>query len=164
MTKAIYLAGPFFNPLQVALLEKIEKICEQAHVSCFSPRKFLVLPPRASWDVRREVFVDNLKKIEMSDLVFACLDNPEADGTPRPPDTGTLWEMGYAYAVGRPVVAFLEEGDRMNVMLAQGCAGFLKSFGDVLKFLGGKYLGKLGGGSEFDFDWEVAQTWRKDIF
>ncbi len=163
--KSIYLAGPFFNEPQIQTIEKVENLCDIYDVHCRSPRKFLVLKPKASWEDRKAVFQDNLLKIQQSAVMLACLDNPGADGTPRPPDTGTLWEMGYAYAIGRPVVGFTLGATKMNVMLAQGCAGFLQSIGDVGGFLEGKELGAQGLAAPWwDFAWEVAQAWRKDIY
>ncbi len=175
--KSIYLAGPFFNEPQIKTLERIETLCEQFGVKCNSPRKFLVLKPHASWEERKLVFRDNLLKMQMSEIILACLDNPHVetyeDGapkldiapTPRPPDTGTLWEMGYAYAIGRPVLPFTVGSKKMNVMLAQGCAGFLQSIGDVSAFLEGlKCEDPVCGKPEWDFNWEVAESWQKEIY
>ena len=152
--KSIYLAGPFFDDQQLETVERVEQICEAVKVKCNSPRKFLVLKPKACWEERRLVFRDNLLKLQSSEIVLACLDGMDA---------GTLWEMGYAYAIGRPVVAFsANEMHKVNVMLAQGCRGFLYGLQAVEEFL----LGVPGDGivsPGWDYDWELAEEWKAEI-
>jgi nucleoside 2-deoxyribosyltransferase len=163
--RTIYLAGPFFNQFQTGIIAHSEDICARAEIFCNSPRKFLVLKPKACWEERRQVFIHNLQKIQSSELMLACLDNLDEKGSWRPPDTGTLWEMGYAYAIGRPVVAFTASGqEKINVMLAQGCRGFLSDLNKVEDFLNG-INGKTEEGHPFwDYAWDVAEEWRKEIF
>lgn len=154
--RSLYLAGPFFNAEQISAIEKAEFLCEEYGVQCNSPRKFLVLKPRASWEERKLVFKKNLEMIQRSQIVLAMIDGW---------DTGTVWEMGYAHAIGRPVVTFTAKEGKMNVMLAQGCNGFLRDWEAVEKFLDGVYSGVVGGGDmDWEFNWEVAEAWMEDIF
>ncbi|MBX4215956.1 nucleoside 2-deoxyribosyltransferase [Candidatus Parcubacteria bacterium] len=168
--KSLYLAGPFFNDLQLRTIERVEEMCEEKKVVCNSPRKFLVLKPKASWEERKAVFLDNILKIQQSEIVLACLDNPWVDRITgelipgnQAPDTGTIWEMGYAHAIGRPVVCFTANSARMNVMLAQGCNGFLKNLGEVSEFLKGKEI-QAGAFGVWEFAWEVAEQWLAEIY
>ena len=58
-------------------------------------------------------------------------------------DDGTAWEIGYAYAKGKPVVGvrtdFRNAGDtthgRVNAMIEGSCVGIAKDFEEVLKLL-----------------------------
>ena len=76
-----------------------------------------------------------LKALEESDIVVAVLDGPDVD-------SGTAFEVGYARALGLPVIGmrtdFRESQDRgLNVMLAQGCTELLRhmSFNENLALL-----------------------------
>jgi len=161
--RSVYLAGPFFNSIQIDIIKRIEDLCDAMGILCNSPRKFLVLKPKACWEERGLVFRDNLLKIQSSGITLACLDNPDSKGNPRPPDPGTIWEMGYAYAIGRPVVAFsTDELLRINVMLAQGCRGFLRGLPEVGEFLEG-HEDLNDKNSSWDYNWGIAQEWRKEI-
>lgn len=150
---SIYLAGPFFTPVQIARIEIVERLCQELLIPYHSPRKFLVLRPDSSMAERELVFVDNVRKIALSSVVLANLDQPK--------DTGTIWEMGFAFALGRPVVGFSLADAKMNVMLANGCEGFLSSEAQVREFLAGRCGEK---GSSWEFNWGVAQKWQKEIF
>lgn len=56
--------------------------------------------------VRKTVFDENVKHIDDADIVIASLDSK--DGYI---DTGTIWEVGYAMAVGKPVIGFQYDED-----------------------------------------------------
>lgn len=154
-----YLAGPFFTPEQIERITTVEGLCAYNGIEYLSPRKFAILKSGATMKERREVFENNLQSIRMSDVVLACIDGLDA---------GTLWEMGYAHGIEIqvPVVAYSFSGRKMNVMLAQGCRGFLDSYENIEKFLKGSYEGYAGveSGKSWDFNWEVAQQWLKEIY
>jgi Nucleoside 2-deoxyribosyltransferase len=64
--------------------------------------------------------------VESADLVLAILDGPEVD-------SGVAWEMGYAYARGKPVLGVrtdfrpgAEHG--VNIMLSRSCRTFIREF------------------------------------
>lgn len=153
----IYLAGPFFNEKQLNNMKTLEDLCKLHNINGISPRKFMVLKPRAPLSDREKVFKENVRAIDTSNLVLACVDDK---------DTGTAWEMGYAYAMRKPVVAYTW-GESVNVMLAQSCAGFLTGFEQIKKFLEGRRLGYAEHdltGQLWDFNWEVARQWKKSIY
>ena len=64
--------------------------------------------------------------VESSDAVLAILDGAEVD-------SGVAWEMGYAYARGKPVVGVrtdfrpgAEHG--VNIMLSRSCRHFIREY------------------------------------
>jgi nucleoside 2-deoxyribosyltransferase len=65
-----------------------------------------------------EIFRTHLEALEHTDIVVAVIDGPDAD-------SGTAWEMGYAYARGIPVIAIRTDfrmagrHERVNLMLEQ---------------------------------------------
>lgn len=108
----VYLASPFFNEEQIERIEYIENLLEELGFEVFSPRKELVIKPDDT-ALKREVgFSNNCDGITNSDFVLAVTDGK---------DMGTIWESGYAYGKGIPVLYFAETlGDNaFNLMLAQ---------------------------------------------
>lgn len=103
----VYLAGPaVFHPAAKALLEYLTEICArhglQAVVPADEPRPAEGQSPA----VRARAIRDgNVARLRACDMVVACLSpfrGPSAD-------PGTAWEMGFAEALGKPVVAWSEE-------------------------------------------------------
>ena len=152
-----YIASPFFTPEQLEAVKDIEQACEENGVQPLSPRQFLVLKPGASFSERLAVFKDNTEKMKECTIMLAVVDGK---------DVGTMWEMGYAYAIGRPVVALSMAQTRMNVMLACGTKGFLEGMDDLRNFLRGHNTGAQGAdeGKPWDFNWNIASQWLKGIY
>lgn len=127
MIHKIYLAGPFFTSSQLATAETVEAACKAAGVDAFSPRLRCCCPPNATISQRRLSFEMNTEAIKQCDLVLACIDDFDA---------GTMWEMGYAYALKKPVYAYtLVPGRGLNLMLAQSCSGFINGTQQLTRFL-----------------------------
>jgi nucleoside deoxyribosyltransferase len=141
----IYIASPFFNPEQLAIVQQIEDVLEAAGVDYFSPRKEGVLKPDASTEERRQVFASNVDNIQsnctlmiavthyaLSDKICLAVTENGPVGQPsnillklNQPDTGTTFEIGAAYAAGIPLVAFHPAPqDKLNIMLANAFGGF----------------------------------------
>ena len=126
---SFYVAGPFFNDEQLSSLETIETLLDKHGFSMFRPRidagKLDAHPTK-----------ENMKKVFMSDI--NAIDNCSyvlADITYR--DTGTCFEIGYAFSRHIPVILFCneEKGSKMNLMLA---ASSHKNFTSLLEL--DKYL------------------------
>ena len=107
-----YFASPFFNNEQVEREERMINHLRSIGFKVFSPKESCHLDPKASQQSREEVFNSNCKAIDNSKAVFAVTDGK---------DMGTIWEAGYAYGTGKPVIYFAETlGDnQFNLMLAQ---------------------------------------------
>jgi nucleoside 2-deoxyribosyltransferase len=64
------------------------------------------------------IFSENLQALEKSDIIVAIIDGADAD-------SGTAWEMGYAYALRKPIFALRTDFRRtgqnefVNLMLEQ---------------------------------------------
>lgn len=71
-----------------------------------------------SQELRSRVFYDNWSNIDDADLVIAVIDNF---------DTGTMWEIGYAYKAHVPVVTTTANDYGCNLMLAESIIGHTKS-------------------------------------
>lgn len=125
----VYLAGPFFTKEQKAVAELVEDLCNKGKLDYFSPRLRCFCPPDADITQRNMTFNMNCEAIEKCDLVLACIDDFDA---------GTMWEIGYAFAHKRPVIAYsMVPGRGLNLMLAQSCKGFLNGEEQLTDFLFG---------------------------
>ena len=117
----VYLASPFFKPEQIERVEFIENILEHYGYNVFSPRKEFVVKANASSEDRKKGFKGNCKAIDACDFVIAVTDGK---------DMGTIWEAGYAYSSGIPILYFAETlgNNDFNLMLAEsGELGVCKS-------------------------------------
>lgn len=74
------------------------------------------IEPHAPIAVQRQVFERDLTMIEQCEAVVAVLDDFDA---------GTVFEMGYAYALKKPIIAcFCVMPERLNLMIAQSAIAF----------------------------------------
>jgi len=139
--RKVYLAGPFFNTEQLYVAGKVEDICKKNNVKFFSPRLECFCPPNASRHQRAKTFNMNIEHIEKAEFVFARIDDF---------DPGTIWEIGYAFAVKVPIFAYTTVPDRgLNLMLVESGVTLVRGWGDIEKFLKG--------------DLSVAKTWEGNI-
>ncbi|GKT18915.1 nucleoside 2-deoxyribosyltransferase [Acidovorax sp. SUPP2522] len=91
--KMVYLAGPFFHLGQIWIIEQARTLLKSAGLNVFSPFHDIGLGS-ASDVVQKDI--DAIKKC---DLMFAI-----ADGL----DPGTIFEIGYARSINKPVVIYSE--------------------------------------------------------
>lgn len=177
--KHIYLAGPFFNEAQIALMSEVEHLVEtKSRLEFYSPRLHATpfQPSTRGKDTGADpgrTFADNLSAIAQAYFVLVCLDysmghlqqlrviqlRDQIPGSPRPvviepdglpyeyvttsgtlnlPDTGSVWEIGYAFGTGIPVVGFTMHQPNtvpVNLMLAMALEGTIHGKADLEKFL-----------------------------
>ncbi|KFI84523.1 MULTISPECIES: nucleoside 2-deoxyribosyltransferase [Bifidobacterium] len=120
-----YVAGPFFDPEQTSSMERLEKVLEEHGKKLFKPRfvsQFEEVGPEGC-------FADDIKGINSSKAVIANLMDEDA---------GTMFEIGYAHALGMPVYGYfdgLTPMDRVNLMVAQAVEMVFAGPEDVAKYL-----------------------------
>lgn len=103
----IYLAGPFFTLAQVWLVEQARRDLRAAGMVVFSPYHDV------GHGSAEDVAPKDLEALRQADLVFAI-----GDGI----DAGTLFEVGYARALGKPVVLYVEHELAEDLKMMQGSA------------------------------------------
>ena len=150
--KTIYLAAGWFNPIQEKLLKEAyaallrNQTVAHVHVPLLhqyegsNPIVNGEFNPDQEWATA--TFDDDVSAIDNADVVVALLDASDQD-------TGTIWEMGYAYASHKPVVV-LAVGDTfqypINLMPAQGAIHHLANNNletfDFYEINKGFYVGK----------------------
>lgn len=99
-TPRVYVAGPLFTPGQRALLEAIDALCREVGFDTYLPHRDAGVFDRDGDS--RPFFEGDVRALEAAALVVAVLDGCDVD-------SGTAWEMGYAYALGRPVLGYLSD-------------------------------------------------------
>ncbi len=163
MRGPVYLAGPFFNSAQVKFIAWLEEQLEARGIPYFSPRlsevSVRLRKEGFSPQIAAEIFAVNLTKLDEAEAVLAVLDwllppgrtlalieKDEASGTPLPgeptfflqecqiPDSGTVWELGVAYANDIPSYV-ISTGKEPNLMLIQGATGVLQREDQILALL-----------------------------
>ena len=103
--KKIYLAGPFFTLAQRWLIaEALDKLAEFGN-EVFSPFHEIGLGSA------EQVVAKDIAAIEWADVVVAMLDGL---------DPGTLFEIGYAKALGKHVVVFIEDPGQHDLTMLIG--------------------------------------------
>lgn len=125
--KRVYLAGGWFDPEQEERLSFVEKtLREKAGLDVFSPREhqFEELE-MGSREWAKQVYLNDVKNIIDADVVFAIYDKT---------DSGTMWEIGYAIAIGKPVYIFKETDEFMNLMISESVHGFVYSREELKDF------------------------------
>jgi len=105
---SVYLAGPFFSMSQNWLIEEAFRALEGQQLRVFSPLHHV---GRGRAD---EVYDKDIGGLEKADLVFACVDGL---------DSGTIFEIGYAAARGKRVIAFVqnERPEDLKMLEGAGC-------------------------------------------
>jgi len=106
--KKVYLAGPFFSMGQIWLINEAYDALDSQGLNVFSPLHHV---GRGSAE---EVYAPDIQGIEECDVVFACVDGL---------DPGTIFEIGYAKKLNRPVVAFVEneKPEDLKMLIGSGC-------------------------------------------
>lgn len=124
----VYLASPFFNNEENRYYEKMIKMLRDEGHKVFVPKEHEI--PNA-WDLPNaiwgeSVFAVDILGIQKCDVVVVLNHGMYSD-------SGTAWECGYAYALGKDVVNVLcGEGD-FSLMMLNGCNTYIK-FEDFSKW------------------------------
>lgn len=111
-SKKVYLAGPFFSLSQRWLIEEAVTHLKAFGLSVFSPYHEIGIGPA------EKVAKADIDGLNSCDCLFACLNTI---------DSGTLFEIGYAVAKGKPVVVFAQSLHEEDLKMIQGMNCFVYS-------------------------------------
>ena len=109
----IYLAGPLFSTAEREFNARLAQELRQRGFEVFLPQE----SEQASM-TPRQIFQEDVRGIDWADVVVANMDGPD-------PDSGTCWELGYAYGKGKPQVVYrtdfrlFEGNDKINLMMTE---------------------------------------------
>lgn len=111
----IYLASPFFNEKELENVKLAESILTNRGFDLFSPRLNEIREQDCistrQWS--EQTFYNDKINIGNCDVVVMLYYGAYSD-------SGTAWECGYAYGIGKPVVV-VQLGDSSNLMVHEGC-------------------------------------------
>lgn len=104
----VYLAGPFFTMAQRWQVDEARRCLAEVGMEVFSP--FHEIGPGLAGDVAPA----DIEAIRRCDAVFAILDGL---------DSGTMFEVGFARAIGKPVYAFAQavKDEDLKMVVGSGC-------------------------------------------
>lgn len=132
--KHIYLAGPFFSDEQIDRVKKVEAALNENSTvkDFFSPR---LSPENENTDEigspawAKRIFEDDIRQIDQSDAVFAITDFENENI-----DSGTAFEIGYAFNSNIPVVLLQEKDEPLNLMISNAGRYYTKNIDDAATY------------------------------
>lgn len=89
----IYLAGPLFTTAEQEFNRQLCRALQEAGHEVWLPQEH---EPRER--TAKAVFEEDVSGLDSCDVVVACMDGPD-------PDSGTCWEVGYAFRK-KPIVLY----------------------------------------------------------
>jgi len=132
--KIIYLAGPLFSRAELEYNLKLKDMLLNNGFSVFLPQEDAEDSALERESQNQEyIFMKCVEGVDASDIVVAVLDGVDVD-------SGTAWEIGYAYAKGKPVIGlrtdFRELADGIvNLMVEMSIASLARNEEELLKVL-----------------------------
>ena len=109
----VYISSGWFDKKQRKCLDILETYLQKnENFEVYSPRLNLKLESTATMAERKKCFAENLKHIRQADLIVSSIEGK---------DMGTLWENGYAFALGKKIIYtwFTAPKDKkINLMLS----------------------------------------------
>ncbi len=131
----VYLAAPLFSEAEKTYNLKVLSLLEKHLYEVYLPQEVGDNTHCRDNLAHREIFEKHVAAIRESDFVVAVVDGADAD-------SGTAWEMGFAAAVGVPVVALRTDFrmvgmcERVNLMLEQSAEKVVSTMEDLPAALG----------------------------
>lgn len=126
MTK-IYCASPFFTEEELKHVQDVENALSN-HI-IFSPRQHqLEQHEFGSRAWRTDVYRNDVNHIKWCDVVVAILTQGNYD------DVGTAMEVGYATALGKPVVVYNPSGKIQNLMVSDSLHAYIEDLDELKNY------------------------------
>jgi len=130
----IYCAGPFFNSIQKAWAFEIALGLEEEGFEVCAPVREMF--KEGSTLDAEAIFQRNVVWMRKSDYILVQLDYPlmpeeeilvMPEGKPiNLPDSGTVWEMGFCFALGKPIIGYTYgDVEKINLMLTKSLMGIV---------------------------------------
>jgi len=114
----VYLAAPLFSEAERSYNRSIADLLRDNHFLVYLPQETGDDSGSRGKEEQQRMFLQHKDALEKSDFVVAIIDGADAD-------SGTAWEMGYAHAIGKPVIALRTDfravgtNEMVNLMLEE---------------------------------------------
>ena len=128
----VYMAGPLFDEGERWWAERLDAMVRRAGFDTFLPHRDN--PPKNDDNIRA-IFDNDRAAIDRCDLVVANLNGLTTDD-------GTAWEMGYAFALQRPIIGIHTDWrtrfahETVNLMLECSLTRLVRSETELVEALG----------------------------
>lgn len=127
--KKIYLASPFFDDKEIERMNKVKEILRAKGLDVFVPNEHQHPELEfASREWRTATFNNDVAGIDNADIVVAVICKGNYD------DSGTAWEIGYAYATKKPVIVVNVTGETINLMIADSLHALITSYEELEQY------------------------------
>jgi nucleoside 2-deoxyribosyltransferase len=104
--KKIYIAGPdVFEKDSISIGENLVALCKRYGFEGLYPLDNIVDFSQEKKRIAQDIFIANRAMIQDADIVIANL-NPFRG---KEADSGTVWECGYAYGLGKEVYGYMTD-------------------------------------------------------
>lgn len=132
----VYLAGPFFSESQIEIVKELNKTLQKNETisNIFVPMEHQMndgdlVEFTSPW--AKAVAMNDYKNVRESDIVVAIVDFDGQDM-----DSGTAAEIGYAYAIGRPVFLYHAKNHDMmvNLMATEVAKAYFTNLEEIEKY------------------------------
>lgn len=112
----IYLASPLFSESERRYNTYLAEVLRKNFFSVYLPQEADDTEDGREGSREQTIYAKNLAELKKTDIVVGIIDGSDAD-------SGTAWEMGYAFASGKRVIALRTDfrkfsgNERVNLML-----------------------------------------------
>ncbi|WP_152183049.1 nucleoside 2-deoxyribosyltransferase [Sulfurimonas indica] len=104
--KKIYIAGPdVFEKDSIEIGKRLIALCKEYGYEGLYPLDNVVNFSQPKQKIAQDIFQANQAMIQEADIVIANV-NPFRG---KEPDSGTIWECGYAYGLGKEVYVYMQD-------------------------------------------------------
>lgn len=117
--KKVYIAGPLFNKHEQKYLEEIAEILESNGYDCFLPHRDQTVDPKElkgvdmSQETKDTIFQTDLDALSKADITVSLITGQDID-------SGTCCEIGYTFAMKKPVLAIDAYERRYRNLFVEG--------------------------------------------
>lgn len=156
--KSVYLASPFFSDKQK---ERIYQVKEALVKNKTIDSEKIFIPHEheyqeaefVSFEWQKATFQLDVSQIYAADLVVAIVDYKMEETKENEPDSGTAFEIGFAYGTRTPVaVVQFDPEKEVNLMIAQALTAYFDVSKDGLEQL-----------ATYDFDKMIPKFTRRPV-
>lgn len=103
--KKIYIAGPdVFEKDSIEIGKRLVELCRQYGYEGLYPLDNIVDFDQEKHKIAQDIFEANAAMIQKADIVIANLNAFRG----KEADSGTVWECGYAYGLGKKVYGYMD--------------------------------------------------------
>lgn len=129
----VYLSAPLFCDAERTFNEVVAAKLREAGFEVWLPQE-LPLIKSGSDEEKKAIYLSNISALRDSDVVVAVLDGVDVD-------SGVAFEIGYAVAIGKPVIGLktdhrtFSKMEEVNLMLEASIKTICRTIGELVESL-----------------------------